>query len=159
MTEATLANYQQQEASMTLKEGLEEYYQRNQNLISPDNCDNPEVTKLFKRHDIIHVLFGCSTSLHDETLADTWTIFGSTIKLREYFGYLNYSETTDILKQIQVSSIIRETLGAIPDVFKVIGRCRKMPKKWNWADYEAYLNHSLKELRDEYGIQILATGS
>ena len=156
MSETTLANYQQQNTSITLQEGLDEYYQRNQNLISPGNCDSSEVTKLFQRHDIIHVLFGCSTSLHDETLADTWTIFGSTIKLREYFGYLNYSETTDILKQVKVSSMIRETLTAIPDVLKVIGRCRKMPKKWNWANYEAYLNHPLKDLREEYGIQVLA---
>ena len=150
------SRYQQQDSSMTLQEGLEEYYQQNPGLLNPEACQNPVVAKLFKRHDIIHVLFGCSTTLHDETLADIWTIFGSTVKLREYFSYLNYSETTDIFKSVKPSHVLKESLAALPDVFKVIGRCRNMSKKWIWDDYETSLDRSLNELRKDYGIEILA---
>ena len=102
-------------------------------------------------------MFGCSTSLHDETLADTWTIFGSTVKITEYLSYLKYSETTDLLKEIKLLTVIGEALRAIPDVLRVIGRSRKMAKKWNWENYAAYLDQPLNQLRTEYGIQILVS--
>lgn len=150
------ATYQQQDSPLTLQQGLEEYYAINPNLIDASSCSNSEVATLFERHDVIHVVFGCSTSLHDETLADTWTIFGTSIKFLDYLGYLKYSETTDLLKEVKVSRMIKEFIEAIPDVFRVIRQTRKMSQKWDWANYHSHLEMPLGDLRRTYGIQVIA---
>lgn len=158
MNTRPIANYQQQDSQLTLQQGLEEYYQRNKGLVQADACES-EVAQLFQRHDIVHVIFGCSTSLRDETLADTWTIFGSTVKLHDYLSYLKYSETFEVLGDIKLRGIVWEVAQSIPDMFRVIRRSRRMLKKWNWADYSAYLNQPLRDLRQEFGIQVMARES
>ena len=62
--------YQQQNSSQTLQEALDEYYSSFQELITEKNAD-PRVAELFQIHDVTHVVFGCDTSIKEETLTDT----------------------------------------------------------------------------------------
>lgn len=151
--------YQQQDSAQTLREALDEYYAQSPELLTESNTDSTVVTDLFKPHDIVHVIFGCNISIHDETLADAWTIFGSTVGLRTYLAYLKYPETTDVLQDSGYYRVFREFLQAIPDVVTVFRRTRKMLKKWPWRGYEAYLDQSLKTIRQDFGIQILSAVS
>lgn len=146
--------YQKQNSSQTVQQALDEYYAKNTGLVNTSN-EASEIAALFRHHDIIHVVFGCTTSLHDETLADTWTIFGTTIRLREYLNYLKYPEATNVLKQVGWINMFREFLKTIPDMFRVIGKTRQMTKKWVWTDDKKYLDQPLSQVRQEFGIQIL----
>ncbi|AFY55475.1 hypothetical protein Riv7116_2994 [Rivularia sp. PCC 7116] len=146
--------YQQQESLQTLEEALKEYYSSFNGLITEENT-NPKVAKLFRLHDVTHVVFGCDTSIKEETLTDTWTIFGSTVTLGEYMEYLKYPETTQVLKEEGILKVFWIFILSFPDFIKVILYTFKMRKKWNFWDYQQYSNHSLKDIREEFNIQVV----
>ena len=52
--------FQKQNSSQTLKEGLEEFYSINPAFKEILNIDSPN-TRIFKEHDYTHVLFGLGT--------------------------------------------------------------------------------------------------
>ena len=73
-----MAQYQDPDAKMTLEEALQEYYQANADILyrgdkSVDSVD------FFRCHDVAHVVFGCDTSLMNEAMVKTWTVFGTTL--------------------------------------------------------------------------------
>ena len=98
--------YMRPDATMTLREGLAEYYTTIDGLITEENAD-PEVAALFRFHDTCHVLFGCDTSIHGEALADTWSIFGTTVTLKTYQRYLSFSETQSIFKSMTFKDLLK----------------------------------------------------
>ena len=54
-------------------------------------------------------------------------------------------------------SIMKIYLSLAPVKFKVIKKCRKMTKKWNYHDIpNEVLNTPLKNLREEYNIELLS---
>lgn len=146
--------YQQQSSSQTLREALNEYYSSFSNLITEKNT-NPETAKLFRLHDVTHVVFGCDTSIKEETLTDTWTLFGSTVTLREYMEYLKYPETTQAIKEAGFLNVVWIFFISLPAFFKVIFRTFQMKKKWDFWDYNSYINSSLKDIREEFNIQVV----
>jgi len=145
------------DSEMTLQEGLDEYYTQIEGLITEDTAA-PEVAALFHHHDICHVLFGCDTSLPGETLADTWSIAGTDVTLRQYMAYLKLQETKDILAELGTWSAIKTMLGSLHLMPRAWWRARKMTKKWPFVDNEAYLNTPLRELREMFNIKVLRVG-
>lgn len=146
--------YMRPDATMTLREGLEEYYTTIEGLITEENAP-AEVAELFRFHDTCHVVFGCDTSLHGEALADTWSIFGSTVTLKTYQRYLQLTETQSVFKSMTMADIVSmlgETTTSMPVAF---WRAMHMTHKWPFRDHEQYLDRSLKEIRDEFGIQVV----
>ncbi|MDJ0734546.1 MAG: hypothetical protein QNJ47_10850 [Nostocaceae cyanobacterium] len=143
--------YQQQNSPQTLQEGLDEYYASFPGLITKEN-NSHDVAELFKLHDVTHVIFGCGTSIREETLTDIWTIFGSTVSLKQYMDYLKYPETTQVVKDIGFLKVIWIALQTLPAVIKVIFHTRKMKKKLLWGNYQQYLHRSLQEIREEFNI-------
>ncbi|MDY7024479.1 MAG: hypothetical protein SWJ54_24535 [Cyanobacteriota bacterium] len=146
--------YQQQNSTQTLQEGLEEYYSNIPGLITT-NHSSVEMKQFFRSHDVTHVVFGCSTSIVDETLTDFWTLFGSTVKFFDYLSYLNYPETQQIFQEIGYGKTVWIFLRSFPRIFQVLWRTFKMKQKWNWHHYESYLNCSLQEIRQEFGIVVI----
>ncbi len=146
--------YQEQDSLQTLEEGLTEYYSSFSGLITEENTSS-EVANLFRLHDVTHVVFGCDTSIKEETLTDAWTIFGSTVTLAEYMEYLKYPETTQVFKDEGFFKVLGIFILSLPAFIKVIFHVLKMNKKWNFWDYQSYLNHSLKDIREEFNIQLV----
>ncbi|MEB3281471.1 MAG: hypothetical protein VKK42_21365 [Lyngbya sp.] len=146
--------YQQQHSTQTLQEGLEEYYRSIPGLTT-SNYSSLEMKKFFQSHDVTHVVFGCSTSIVDETLTDFWTLFGSTVKFSRYLAYLNYPETQQIFQEAGYLQTLGIFLKTLPQVFRVIWRTFQMRKKWDWENYESYLHLSLQEIRREFGICVI----
>lgn len=147
-------NYQQQDSLQTLQEGIDEYYSSFSGLITEENTSF-EVAKLFRFHDVTHVVFGCDTSIKEETLTDAWTLFGSTVTLKEYMEYLKYPETTQVLAKVGIFKVIWMFILSLPIFFQVIFRTSQMNKKWNFWDYKPYLNCSLRDIREEFNIQVV----
>lgn len=157
MITAALANplgYKQQDATMTIAEGLDEYFRHIPNLIDTGSLEG-SARELFTNHDIAHVVFGCDISLRQEVLMDTWTVFGTDVGLIAYARYLNTPEAQNLFKEIGYVRALWGAVLAIPDVFRVIVRARRMKKKWPWKDHEAYLNRSIGEVRRELGLVVV----
>ncbi len=145
--------YQESDSRITLREGLEEYLAANPNLFK-ENEVAPASARFFHSHDRCHVVFGLDTSLEQEILADTWTVLGVDISLRDYLSYLKLPETVNILREIGCMRSIRETVKAIPKIVAVWRRARRMSRKWPWTGNDAYLDVPLADIRAEFNIEI-----
>ena len=143
--------YQQQDSSQTLQEGLEEYYASIPGVMIPDDTEE-ETAKMLTSHDVTHVIFGCSTSLEDEFLCDSWTLMGSNLSLYKYLEYMKYPVTQQIFKEAGYLKVIVIGIKTLPKMIKIYLRTRKMTKKWSWSGYKQYLNRQLREIRDEFNI-------
>ena len=143
--------YQQQDSSQTLQEGLEEYYASIPGLMIPDDT-NEKTAQMLTLHDVTHVIFGCSTSIEDEFLCDSWTLMGSNLSFSKYLEYMKYPETQQMFKEIGYFKVIWIGIKTLPEIIKVYLRTRKMAKKWSWSGYKQYLNLTLKDIRQEFNI-------
>lgn len=146
--------YLDQHSNQTLSEGIAEYYAANPMLLDPDGMD-PAASRLFKQHDAGHVIFGCDTSLRGETLIDTWTIFGTTARLKGYMEYFRHPQIYQIFDDVGYLNMTIEFLRCIPEVFRVLARCRRLKARWPWDGYEQYLGRTLEDLRDQFNIRVV----
>lgn len=146
--------YQRQDSTLTLREGLQEYYSYMPDLL-PTETMRPEAQRLFIPHDVAHVVFGCDTSIEQEALVDFWTMFGSDVGVRAYLDYLRVPEASQIIKDAGVLTTARATLRALPDIFRVIARSRRMHKKWSWDQHEGELDRPLSAIRTDLGLRII----
>jgi hypothetical protein len=148
--------YQQQDSALTLAEGLEEYYAANEGVVSRPRDMPPESCGLFRSHDMCHVIFGLSTSLDDETMADVRTLFSCDVGWRRYSTYLLQDEQAKALfKQLGYLKAISATLQAVPRIWRAFIESRRMKKPWPWSPPDSYLTRSLANLRDEFGICVM----
>ena len=150
MTETTRPRYLDPDCPLTLGEGLAEFTASNPGLI-PD--DAPAIRELVRAHDACHVLFGLTTSIEDEALADTWTVFGTSVTLRQYSEYLKHEQFSGLIKEIGWRRMLTGSLRAIPRALRAIRRARKMPEKWPFYDYARFLDTPIAALRQRFGVQ------
>ena len=146
--------YQHPGSTLTLREGLREYREGHPHLVKEAGASR-EAAELFHSHDICHVVFGLDTTLDDETLADTWTILGTTVPFRTYLGYMKQEEAKNILKEAGVKSLVVGFLRALPKMVLVWYYARQMTHKWPWKDHEKYLDMPLHQIRTQFNIRIL----
>ena len=147
--------YLKQNCDLTLNEGLKIHYS-----VDATFKKNVEIVPAFYNHDIVHVLFGLSTSIKHESLADTRVIFGTNWGLKKYINdYLRNPEALKIIMQIfkEIGYVkgILVSFQSFPNIIRVILNCKKMTKKWEVNPSEELLNTSLDKLRKEYNIKII----
>ena len=148
-------SYLKQECNLTLREGLELHYS-----IDSSYKENMKLVPAFYNHDIAHVLFGLSTAVNHESLADTRVIFGTNWGFKKYLNdYLKDPNAIKIImkifKEIGYIKGILLSLKSIPKLFKVIIDCKKMSKKWKLNPPDSLLNEKLSILRKKYNITII----
>jgi hypothetical protein len=147
--------YQDPETTMTLREGLAEYYQVNPGLSNPANITNEKSTAYFRNHDTTHVVFGTNTAILDEAVNDMLTIFGVDIRLRDYFwGFFATDEAKTIAKEFRVVPVLSALWHTARLMPKIWRHSRAMTKKWPWAAPGALMDRPLREIREEYGIEL-----
>ncbi|HEY8375678.1 MAG TPA: hypothetical protein VIK91_04275, partial [Nannocystis sp.] len=144
--------YLDPDCPLTLAEGLAEFAACNPGLIPPTD---PELRELVLAHDSCHVLFGLTTSIEDEALADTWTLAGTTVTLGQYAAYLKRPEFLDLVKQIGLWNMVVGSLRALPRAVRAIRRARRMTRKWPFFDYARFLDVPVVELRRQFGVQLV----
>ena len=147
--------YLKQECPLTLRQGLRIHYS-----VDPSYKKNVELVPAFYNHDIAHVLFGLSTSLEHESLADTRVIFGTNWGFQKYINdYLKNPEALKIImkifKEIGYVKGILVSFKTFPNIIRVIIDCMRMNKKWAVDPSEKLFNISLSEIRKEYNITII----
>jgi hypothetical protein len=147
-------SFKEQHSQLTLREGLAEYFASIPGLITADNAA-ADVVELFRYHDAAHVVFGCDTTLHGENLVDTWTLFGTTCTLKEYWSYIKLPETKQVFRDAGYFRMAFAFLRDIPLLLKLIYRTRKMTRKWPWWEIDRYMGTPLDEIRQEFNIRVI----
>ena len=153
-----MLEYQYQNCSLTLQEGLNCYYKA-----FPESTeifeDSAGSGTLLRDHDCTHVIFGLDISIEQESILDTWVLWGSKWELRYLLGYQKLPQIKQLYKNL-VNEIgyfgfikILWKLGGIKR--KVIFRTLKMKKKWPFKMPEEYLSMKILDLREMYGIKVL----
>tara|TARA_B100000029_G_C17490791_1_gene929012 strand:- start:74 stop:532 length:459 start_codon:yes stop_codon:yes gene_type:complete len=147
--------YLKQDCGLTLREGLEVHYS-----VDLSYKKNLETVPAFYNHDIAHVLFGLSTIVEHESLADTRVIFGTNWGFKKYVN--DYFKNPDavkivmkIFKDIGYFKGILLSLKAFPKMLRVIIDCKKMTKKWKVNPSDNLLDTTLSDLRKEYNIKVI----
>jgi hypothetical protein len=148
------ARYQAQESSQTLAEALEEYYGRNQGRVARPETLPDASRDLFRCHDLCHVIFGLDTTLGDEVMADTRTLFSSDVGWRRYSRYLDDPQARAIFAELGWATAVWVTLRSIPRILRAAIAGARMRQKWPWEPPPAFLSRSLADLRREYGIKV-----
>lgn len=153
-----MLDYQNQNCSLTLQEGLECYYNsfpKTKEIFK----DNKNSGTLLRDHDCTHVIFGLDISIEQESILDTWVLWGSKWELKYLLGYQKVPEIKqlfkDLVKEIGYFGLIKILwkLGGIKR--KVIFRTLRMKKKWPFKMPEHYLAMKISDLRKIHGIKIL----
>jgi hypothetical protein len=139
-------------SAQTLAEALAEYYASNPGLKRGESL-SPEARQFFHSHDVVHVLYGCSTSMLDEAIVKLASIFGTTGGLAVLRGYMLH-ETLDIYKKLPVRSTLVALLLAPFLIVRTVSRCKRQPEAWPWQQHQQYMNVPLRELRTKFGIRV-----
>ena len=150
MTDTPRPCYLDPGCPLTLAEGLAEFCAANPGLIP---ADDPQIRELVRAHDACHVLFGLTTSLEDEALADTWTVFGTSVTLKQYSAYLKHEQFTALLREVGAWALLKGTLRSVPRMLRAIRRARAMPEKWPFFDYARFLDTPIAALRRRFGVR------
>lgn len=147
-------SYAAQDCALTLREGLAEHYRRNSALLDPQEMQEPMAT-FFLRHDCVHVVYGLTTRLEDEVMADSVTIFGVDISTRQYAKALAAPEVMALLKGISVWDFAKASLKALPRLWRAFWASRKQRKPWRWAVDDETLDTPINALRQAHGITVV----
>jgi len=148
--------YQLEDSALTLAEGLEEYYVANVGIVTKPRDLPRESARLFRSHDICHVIFGLNTSLSDEALADVRTLLSCDVGFRRYSAYLAQDrQARALFKELGYMKSISAAALAVPRILRSVVVSWQMRTKWPWEPPEEFLRRSLHELRVEYGIRVI----
>lgn len=148
--------YQRQESPLTLDEGLAEYYAANLGRVTRPADLPPKSAALFRSHDMCHVIFGLSTTLADETLADTRTLFSCDVGWRRYSAYLRTdAQAKALFAELGWLKAIGITLACLPRIARAGVEAFRMAKPWPWEPPETYGRRTLADLRREHGIRVI----
>ncbi|MCA9716985.1 MAG: hypothetical protein H6713_37355 [Myxococcales bacterium] len=150
--------YMHQDSPLTLREGIEEMRRANPGLLDPSEMP-ADIGKFFHAHDVCHVVFGTDTSITNEAMTDTWTVTGTTVRVRDLLAYYKQEEgravINDLMREIGWLRTLWASVVAIPKVLRVIWRARRMTRKWPMYGNDAYLDTPLAELRRMYNIRVV----
>ena len=92
-------------STQTLAQGLAEYLAANPDLKREDDLLSQEARQFFRAHDMVHVLYGCGTSMADEAVVKLSSILGTTGGLAVLRGYTHHV-TLDISARLPLGSTL-----------------------------------------------------
>ena len=154
----TNLSFQSQNCDLTLEEGLEEYRSYLQFNGKKQLIDKPNST-IIRDHDATHVVFGLDTSLEQESLLDSWVLWGCQWKFKELFAYQKLPELKELNKYLQKEvgylKLVLIVFKLIPLKRRIRRRTKAMNKKWPFSSQDSLMNQIVCDLRKEYGIKIL----
>jgi hypothetical protein len=141
-------------SQMTLRDAIQIFHGDNSLNFSDRDMSN-EAQIFFKCHDIAHVIFGCDTSIVGEGKVKIWTVFGTTLGFWNLVKGYSEANAFTLFKQYSVYHVLSNILKIVCLAPITIFRARCMSKKWDWSEYETYMDMSLVQIRKEFNIKEL----
>lgn len=114
--------------------------------------DDDESVSLFTGHDAVHVIFGCSVSLPDETRADLWTMLATNMSLKRYLAYLKNPAVKALFSSFTAWQLVVSARGLL-DLPRLWWRARHMTRRWDFDSWPAHLNDSVQSIRASHNIE------
>ena len=144
-----------QESNITLRQGLEEFYNeyKDYHSHSEEGISN-KAREFFKSHDISHVLFGCDISLFGEGSVKIWTIFGTTLGFWNHIRGYREANAFKLSRNFSFAHVMRNIFKFLFSIPILIVKAKKMNKPWPWSEFESYLDMPITEIRQEFNIQV-----
>jgi ubiquinone biosynthesis protein Coq4 len=150
--------YSEKINNLTLQEALDLHYQLNPQFTPWYKYSSEQAKNLIKSHDISHIIFGCDTSYSGEYTVQTWVKYVANLNIPK-LQIFKYLFNKDLIKIVLPSKLISYSVSHISDFQKIKKQVQKqaglITKKWYYFNEEKYLNSTIGQIREEYGIQIL----
>jgi hypothetical protein len=146
-------HFELQGSSQSLEEGLAEYLAAHPGLKRGSDLVSAEARNFFQSHDVVHVVYGCGTSMPHEAIVKLASLFGTTGGRLVLRGYTHH-ETLDIYRHLPIGSTIAALLLAPYLIVRTLWRCKRQTRPWPWKGYEEYLRVPLVQIRAEFGIRV-----
>ncbi|OKH54958.1 hypothetical protein NIES2101_05160 [Calothrix sp. HK-06] len=158
-------SYMNKNSTLTLSEGLEEYYALNPNVTDPRKLP-PDFAKILLAHDVSHVIYGCDTGMYDELKILPLTWWTSNYKFRDHLRTLKDPTISPAIR-IMYDDLIKEhgavwLYGSILFVFPRLlpeliamwfkAKRRSYQHLVPFLDFEPMLDKSLIEIRQEFNL-------
>ena len=138
----------------TLAQGLAEYLSANPSLKRQESLLSSEAREFFRSHDIVHVLYGCGTTMPDEAVVKLSSLFGTTGGFRVLRGYTAH-ETLDIYTKLPLGNTLMALLKSPYLILRTVLRCIRQTQRWPWAENQQYLDTPLVDLRSKFRIAVV----
>jgi len=137
---------------MTLREAIQKFHGDN-SLSLTDRKMSDEAQAFFQCHDIAHVVFGCDTSIIGEGQLKIWILFGTTLGFFNHLKGYSQANAFTLFRQYSIFHVLTNISKLVWLIPRTIFRARCMSKKWNWSDYERYMDIPLVKIREEFNIK------
>jgi len=145
--------FESQDSQQTLEQGIAEYLSVNAGLKRDADLLWPQAQRFFRNHDVVHVLYGCGTSMSDEAVVKLASLLGTTGGCEVIRGYI-HQETVDIYRHLPVAGTALALITAPYLIARTAWRCLRQSQRWPWDDHEPFMQVPLAELRRQFGIKV-----
>lgn len=146
--------YLHPQTTSTLREGVEELRQAEGADGDASQDISPDLLRDIDVHDAIHVLFGCPTSLEGEIAAHVWTMFGTTVGMKDMRRVNTHRDHRAVLAEIGHRRLAKRWARSLPVVVSVAYRAFRMTRRWPADELASYLEERLCDVRREFGIRL-----
>ena len=142
---------------LALSEALRQHYVLNPQFTVWSAYKSDVAQKLVRAHDISHIVFGCDTSLLGEMRVQLWAKFGvQSFGFKESLSYARDKEAKVLLKNpVGYWSMFVFFLKHFNEVFKVRRQARFMPRRWVYFNEKAYMQMTVRDIRQQFGIRVI----
>lgn len=147
-----MLEYQKQNSSQTLSQGIEEYLAANHSQLMT-RASSSQADEFFRCHDVCHIVFGCGISLNDEMVVKIHSFLGTTEGWAALRGY-RLPESKEVYQDIRFLDVILASVSALYLVPRTIWRCSRMRRRWPWNNFDAFLHIPLSQLRAQFNIRV-----
>jgi hypothetical protein len=151
--------YSEKINQLNLEKALEIHYKLNPQFTPWHEYPIGIEQETMKSHDICHVLFGCDTGLLGEFRVELWSAFGTNL------GTIGYSkiasnkkvlnEPLEIVRKIGYFKVFKLMITNFIEVFRIPYLSNKMKKKWVCFTEESYMQKTVGEIREEFGMVLI----
>jgi len=151
--------YLKANSSQTLLEAIRELHVAEGTDNDAAEYISPELLNDIELHDVIHTVFACPTNLKGEILAHIWSVFGTSLSIKDMHRVSSHADHKQVLREIGHIKLLKTWFKNFPNIIRIVYRSKKMHKKWSAREFEQYLEMTLQEIRAEYGIQVIESSS
>ncbi len=111
-----------------------------------------DLAEVFERHDAIHVLFDCGTSIQDEIAVHVWMAFATTAKVSEMHRAVSQLEHRNVLSGIGHFKLIGIWVRCLPRILSIILKSLRMKKRVAIEELSELKPQPVFDIRLEHGI-------